>query len=162
MASKSLTHFKNPLFSILLLVLIFIYLFIFWFCDYSCPNFFLPSIPLCCVPPSLPPAFPHLSSCPWVVHISSLTSPFLYYSYLPLFILWLTIMLLIPCKLSPFLPHYPADNPPCDLNFCDSVPLVVVCCVCFCFLGSLVDSCVFVVISLFIVLIFSYFLDKSF
>ena len=25
---------------------------------------------------SLPPAFPHLSSCPWVVHISSLASPF--------------------------------------------------------------------------------------
>ena len=30
--------------------------------------------PLPCTP--FPPAFPHLSSCPWVIHISSLASPF--------------------------------------------------------------------------------------
>ena len=53
--------------------------------------------------------------------------------------------------LSPF--SLPTDNPPCDLHFCDSVPILVVCLVCFCFyfLGSAVDSCEFVVILLFIV-----------
>ena len=33
-------------------------------------------ITLCPVSPTLPSAFSHLSSCPWVVHISSLASPF--------------------------------------------------------------------------------------
>ena len=40
--------------------------------------------------------------------------------------------------------HSPYDNPPCDLHFCDSVPILVVCLVCFCFL-DLVDSYEFVV-----------------
>ena len=39
------------------------------------PHIFLPFIPLCPAP-LLPLAFPHLSSCPWVIHISSLASPF--------------------------------------------------------------------------------------
>ena len=45
-------------------------------------------------------------------------------------------MLLIPCTFPPFssLP-LPTDNPPCDLHFCDSVPVLVVCLVCFCFLA---------------------------
>ena len=34
-----------------------------------------PPIPLCPVL-RLPPAIPHLSSCPWVIHIGSLASPF--------------------------------------------------------------------------------------
>ena len=34
-----------------------------------------PLCPLCLVPP-FPPAIDPLSSCPWVVHISSLASPF--------------------------------------------------------------------------------------
>ena len=38
-------------------------------------HFFLPFIPLHLAHP-LPPTFPHLSSCPWVIHISSLASPF--------------------------------------------------------------------------------------
>ena len=37
-------------------------------------HIFLPCIPLCPVPPPL--SFPHLSSCLWVMHISSLASPF--------------------------------------------------------------------------------------
>ena len=31
------------------------------------------------------------------------------------------------------LSHSPIDNPPCDLHFCGSVPVLVVCLVCFCF-----------------------------
>ena len=38
-------------------------------------HFFLNFVPLCPAPP-LPPTFAHLSSCPWVVHISSLASTF--------------------------------------------------------------------------------------
>ena len=96
-------------------------------------HFFLPFIPLHPVP-SLPPSFPYLSSCPQVIHISSLTSPF------P--ILFLTS----PCLFCtyhlcflfsvPFLPFsllpLPADNPPRDLYFCEYIPVLVVCVVCFC------------------------------
>ena len=47
--------------------------------------------------------------------------------------LWLPIMLLIPCTFFPITPlPFPADNPPCDLHFCDYVPVLVVCLVCFC------------------------------
>ena len=43
-------------------------------------------------------------------------------------ILCLPVMLLIPCTFSPFFPPpLPADNPPCGLHFCDSVPVLVVC-----------------------------------
>ena len=117
--------------------------------------------PLPCI--SLPTYIPvPLSSCPWVIHISSLVSPFL--------ILFLTspclfctyhLFFLFPVPFPPFssLP-FPAYNPQCDLHFCYSVPILAVCLVCFCFLGSIVDSCEFVVILLFIVSIF-FFLDKS-
>ena len=44
----------------------------------------------------------------------------------------------------------PSDNPPCDLHFCDSVPVLLACLVTV-FLGSVVDSCEFVVILMFIV-----------
>ena len=49
----------------------------YWLYYYSCPNFFLPCIPLHLVLPPSPPAlpFPH-SSRPCIVHISSLASPF--------------------------------------------------------------------------------------
>ena len=49
-----------------------------YFTDYAITivPFFLPFIPLHPAPP-LPSAFPiPLSSCPWVIHISSLASPF--------------------------------------------------------------------------------------
>ena len=49
----------------------------------------------------------------------------------------------------PFPPLLLTDNFPCDLYFCDSVPVLVVCLV-FVFV-SVVDSCEFVVILLFIV-----------
>ena len=83
----------------------------------------------------LPPIFPPYSSCPWVILISSLASTF------P------TLFLPSPCLFStyhlcylfsvPFPPlspsQSPIDNPPCDLHFCGSVPVLGVCLVCFCF-----------------------------
>ena len=113
----------------------------YWLCYYSCPI----------SPPFFPstlhtPSHPHspFSSCPWVIHISSLAATFL------------TLLITFPCLFStynlcylfsvPFPPlspsHFPADYPPCDLHFCDSVP-VIVCLVCFC-LGSVVNSCEFI------------------
>ena len=118
---------------------------------------FLPSLPLpfphltpLHAAHPLPPKFPPYGSCPWVILISSLTSTF------P------TLFLPSPCLFStchlcylfsvPFPPlspsHSPIDNPPCGLHFYGSVPVLVVCliCFCFCFLGSIVDSCEFAVI----------------
>ena len=126
--------------------------------------FFLPFIPLCSVP-HLPPSFPNLSSCLWVICISSMASSFIipFLTSLCVFCAY-QLCFLFPVSFPPFSPfHLPADNPPCDLYFCESVPVLIVClvhfCVCFCFLGSVVDSYKFVVILLFIFLIF--FLDKS-
>ena len=76
----------------------------------------------------LPPVFPHFSSCPWVIYVSSLASafPILFLPSLSTF--YLPFMLLILCTFSPFLPtHSPADCLPCDLHFCDFVPVLVVC-----------------------------------
>ena len=71
---------------------------------------------------------------------------------------------LFPVPFTPFSTHLlPTGNSPCDLYFCDSVPVLVVCLVCFCscsFYGSVVDSCEFIIL-LFIVLIIFFFLDKS-
>ena len=124
---------------------------------------FPPFIPLCPVP-LLPPAFFHFSSCSWVIHVSSLASSFptlflpspcLFSTYHLCYLLSVSFSLVSPS-------HSPTDNPPCDLHFCDSVPVLIVClvhlCFCFCFLGSVVDSYEFVARLLFIVLIF--FLDK--
>ena len=49
-------------------------------------------------------------------------------------ILYLLFMLLIPCTFPPFPPlPVTTDNPSCDLHFCDSVPVLVVCLAGFCF-----------------------------
>ena len=100
----------------------------YWLCCYSCPIPPLPAHPL-------PSAFPHFSSCPWVVHKSSLastfptlflTSPCLYCTY--------HLCFLFPAPFPPFFPFLiPADSPPNDLHIYDSVPVLVVCLVCFCF-----------------------------
>ena len=88
--------------------------------------------------------------------------------YLSPSILCLPIMLLIPYTSSSIPPSLlPTKNPPCDVHFSDSIPVLVVCLVfvfivffLFYFLNSFVDSCESVVILLFIFLIFL-FLDKS-
>ena len=109
-------------------------------------------------PPSCNPKnlqhFPLLSSCLWVIHISSLTSlfpiplltsPRLFYAYQLCFLFPVSFPLILPLPL-------PTENPSCDLYFSGSVPVLVVCLVfVFVLLGSVVDSCEFVVILLFIV-----------
>ena len=83
----------------------------------------------------LPPTFPPYSSCPWVMHISSLASTFSI-QFLPSPCLFSTYHLcyLFSVPFPPLSPsHSPAANPPCDLHFCDSFPVLVICLVCFCF-----------------------------
>ena len=98
---------------------------------------------LCTFPPftplrpahPLPHTFPPFSSCPWVIHISSLASifPILFLPSPCLFSTYqLCYLFSVPCPpLSAS--HFPVDNPSCDLHFCGSVPFLVVCLVCFCF-----------------------------
>ena len=63
----------------------------------------------------------------WLLH-------FLHYSYPPPVYFVPTIYASYSLYLSPYSPPpFPPDNPPGDVQFCDSVPLLVVCLVCFCF-----------------------------
>ena len=84
----------------------------------------------------LPPTFPApYSSCPWVILISSLASTFPTL-FLPSPCLFSTYHLcyLFSVSFPPLSPSCsPIDNPPCELHFCGSVPVLVVCLVCFCF-----------------------------
>ena len=99
------------------------------------------------------PLHPPFSSYPWVVHISSLAStfPILFLPSPCLFsTYYLCYLFSVPFPLLSS-SYSPTDNSPCDLHFCDSVHVLLVCLACFCFLGSVVDSCEFVFI----------FLDKS-
>ena len=85
---------------------------------------FPPFIPLCPAHP-LPLAFPPFSSCPCVIHISSLASTFPILT-LPLSIFYLPFMLIL-CTFTPLSPsHSLIDNP----------RVLVVCLVCsrFCFM----------------------------
>ena len=83
----------------------------------------------------LPPTFCPYSSCPWVILISSLAStfPILFLPSPCLFATYhLCYLFSVPFhSLSPS--NSPVDNPSCDLHFCGSVPVVVVCLVHFCF-----------------------------
>ena len=122
-------------------------------------------LPLCSSQPSTPfPPQSTLSSCPWVVHISSLAFPFPILSLTsPCLFCTCQLCFLIPAPFPLFSPFLlPADNPPNDLRIYGSVPVLVLClvCFCFCFLDSVVGNCEFVVILLFIFFIF-FFLDKS-
>ena len=80
-----------------------------YFIDYvlQLSHFFLPVILLRPVP-HLPPVFPHLSSCQWVVHISTLASPFpiLFLSFPRLFCTY-HLCFLFPVPFSPSSPHPP-------------------------------------------------------
>ena len=94
----------------------------------SCPKFLSPLSPSPLHPPTLQHSSQGLKgSCLRVVLVSSLASPFptLFLTF-PLSILCLPTMLLIPCIFPPILP-LPTDNPLCDLHFCDSLPVLVVC-----------------------------------
>ena len=83
----------------------------------------------------LPPTVPPYSSCPWVILISSLASTFptLFLPSPCLFSTYhLCYLFSVPFPL--FSPsQFPIDNPPCDLHFCGSVSVLVVCLVFFCF-----------------------------
>ena len=81
------------------------YYFFYWLCYYSCPNF-SPVAPLHPAPPySLRPC-PHHWSCPWVMCINSLATPFpvLYLTSPWLFCNYL-LVLLNPFTSSPIPPH---------------------------------------------------------
>ena len=103
------------------------------FIDYAITVVPLPplhSTPSC---PPLPPTFPPYSSCPCVILISSLASTFPIL-FLPSPGLFRTYHLcyLFSVPFPPLSPsHSPVDNPPCDLHLCGSVPVLVVCLVCF-------------------------------
>ena len=74
--------------------------------------------------PPFPPAIPPHNSCPWVIEISYLVSPFpiLYFTF-PYF-LPTNLYFLIPAPLSPFsLFPLPSHNPPRDLHICNSVSI---------------------------------------
>ena len=83
----------------------------------------------------LPPTFSPCSSCPWVTHISSLASTFpILFLPSPCLISTYHLSYLFSVPFPPLSPsHFPVDNPPCELHSCDSVPVLVVCLVCFCF-----------------------------
>ena len=94
------------------------------------------SPPPCTLPPS---SIPPLSSCPWIIHVSSLASPFpILCLTSPCLFCTYHLCFLFPVPLPPSLPlALPTDNPPCDLYFCESVPVLVICLVhfyfCLCF-----------------------------
>ena len=94
-------------------------------------------------PPSnpLPSSNPLLSSCPQVIHISSLASPFpILFLTSPCLFCTYQLCFLFPAPFPPFFPFTLLDdNPPNGLHIYDSVPVLVVCLVCF--LDSVVDSC---------------------
>ena len=113
------------------------YIFLNIFIDYAITVVPVPplhSTPSC---PPLPSHIPPYSSCPWVILISSLASTFPTL-FLPSPCLFFTYHLcyLFSVPFPPLSPSCsPIDNPPCDLHFCGSVPVLVVrlVCSCFCF-----------------------------
>ena len=104
----------------------------------------------------LPPSFPHLSSCPWVIHISSLASlfPILFLTSPCLFCTY-HLCFLFPAH---FLPFSSFLSPLITLHVI-SISVILFLFQLFAqfvfvFLGSVVDSCQFVVILLFVFFIF--------
>ena len=86
-----------------------------YFIDYQLPHF-PPLIPSA-LHPSIHPYSTPLSSCPWVIHVSSLASPFpiLFLASPSLFSTYY-LCFLFPVTSPPFSSFpLPADNPPCDL-----------------------------------------------
>ena len=127
--------------------LIFLY-----FIDYAITVVLI--LPLGPPPPSIPLSLrqlPHYCTCPWVMCISSLATPFpiLYFTSTWLFCHYLCILLNtltsspIPSPLHPF-PHTSLSSGNCQNTLCihDSVSVLLVCLVCF--LDSIVDTYVFI------------------
>ena len=121
---------------------------------------FSPFAPLHPVPPILSSNPPHLSSCLWVMHVSSLASPFsiLFLTSLCLFFTYLFVLLNPYTLSSILLLPLPTGNHLNDLHIYDSVSVLLVCLVCF--LDSIFDCCEFIAILMCIVLIF-FFFSKS-
>ena len=139
-----------------ILVILFFSSILYWLCYYSCLNF-SPFALLCLVSP-FPLVILPLSSCPWVMHTSSLASPLpLLFLTSPCLFCTYPVMLLNVYIFSPTLLLL-ADSPQNDVHVYDSISTLVVCLVCF--LDSVFDSCEIVVILMFIVLIF-FFLNKT-
>ena len=95
--------------------------YVYWLCYYSCP---ISPHSLHFILPTPPPTSPPYSSCPWVIHVSSLASTFPIL-FLPSPCLFSTYHLcyLFSVPFPPLSPsHSPMYNPPCDLHFCGSVP----------------------------------------
>ena len=87
----------------------------YWLYYYSCPNF-----SLCPPPPGTPlslwKSFP-CSSCPWVMHINSLASPFPILFLTSLCLCCTYQFILNPCIFFPFSPSpLSTDNPQNDLH----------------------------------------------
>ena len=89
---------------------------------------FPPFTPLHPVHP-FPPTLPRFSLYPWVIHISSLASTFpILFLTSPCLFSTCHLCYLFCVPIPPLSPsHSPIDNPPCDLHFCGSVPVLVVC-----------------------------------
>ena len=138
-----LIHIFDKSFKIILLIM-----------HYSCPFFSL----LFSLPCNPCLQHPHLSTCPWVIHISSWASSFTML-FLPSPCLFCTTNYasysLYFHTHSPPAP-FPTDEHPWDPHIYYSVPVPVVFLVCFCFLGL-----VLIVVSL-LSLYCSYFLSSSF
>ena len=87
--------------------------------------------PLCAPPPGTPSHQHHplLSSCLWVIYISSLASPFsILFLTSPCLFSTYQLCFLIPASFPPFSPFtLPADNLPNHLHTYDSIPVLVVC-----------------------------------
>ena len=147
-------------------VVLIIILFLIYFIDYAitvAPFFRLHLPPPCtCLPIHIPPLqFMSMG------HTYKFFGFYISYTILTLrlSIFYLPFMLLIPCTFSHSLSpsHSPVDNPPCDLHFCGSVSVLVVCLVCF--FVCLFQVWLLITVSLlsfllFILFIF-FFLDKS-
>ena len=95
--------------------------------------------PLCPTPPGTPlpssnPPPPQFTSMGRAYKFFGLTISYTFLN-IPLSVLYLPIHTSYSLHLFPHSPSspFPADNPPCDLHFCDSVPVLVVCLVCLCF-----------------------------
>ena len=128
---------------------IFFIYFKIYFIDYAITvvPLFLPFIHLC---PPLPLASPPHTYFISMGHTYKFFGFYISYTILtlPLSIFHLSFMLHILCTFPPISPsHFPVDNPPCELHFCGSIPVLVVCLVCFCFcLGVVVNNCEFAAI----------------